>query len=131
MGLQAWSYMPCKALLLQAMQTPADSVSLAWTIMLEMESALAAAHLSACVPDIWVGGHACAVWAHVCLHNVLDHQALLKNGPIEHLPLHCQLDLQPPGMGLRPDEPRIHELHLIHAPQCLVLLVQVDMRKCF
>lgn len=78
-------------------------------------SAVVIKYLGTCIPDIWVGCHPRTVWAHVCLHNVLNHQALLKNGPIEHLPLHCQLDLQTPGMRLCPDESRIHKLHLLQA----------------
>ncbi len=70
------------------------------------------ADLCAGIPDVGIGSHTGAVGTHMGLHDVLDHKALLKNGPVEHLALHCQLHLQPSRVRLCPDEACVHQFDL-------------------
>ena len=63
-------------------------------------------------PGVWVCCRSGAVWAHVRLHHILNHEGLLQYGAIEHLTLYCQLCFESTGMGLCPDEPCIYQLDL-------------------
>ena len=98
-------------------QTPSACLWLLHEYYHRVLEVLLTSHLSTGIPDIGIGSHTCTVRAHVGLHNVLDHKALLQDGPIQDLPLHCQLDFQPPGVWLCPDEPRIYQLDLPMACQ--------------
>jgi hypothetical protein len=73
-------------------------------------------HLHGRDPGVGVGVLLLTVWTHVGLNHVLYNKRLLQDGPVEDLRLDRDLHLQPPGVRLRPDEPRIHQLHLHQHP---------------
>lgn len=61
----------------------------------------------------------CAVGALVVVLDVLDLERLLHDGALGDLLLHRDLDLDAPGMRLRPDEARIDDSQLVEPPQLL------------
>ena len=75
-------------------------------------------YLHNCSPGVWVCGCFGAVWAHVCLHHILNHKGLLQYGTIEHLALDCQLCFQSTRVGLCPDETCIYQLDLHRKLAC-------------
>jgi len=80
--------------------------------LLEVEEGLLVVHL---LPDLdhglprVLGLHAAAVVTHLVCHDVLHHKGLLEDGGGKHLLLNRQLDLDPLGVGLGPDEAGINQ----------------------
>ena len=105
-----WWATGVKRRLLWKRKRAADKCQLLYTAVTCAEEVVS--YLHNCSPGVWVCGCFGAVWAHVCLHHILNHKGLLQYGTIENLTLDCQLCFQSTRVGLCPDETCIYQLDL-------------------
>ena len=70
-------------------------------------------HLSTGCPCVRVCVMSGALHAHVIVHHIFHHKALLQDGAVKHLCLDGDLDLQALAVGLCPYETSVHQLHFL------------------